>query len=34
VANGIGFTGIAFAVIALARLSRRGQRPDRNRASR
>src|SRR5207249_3282122 len=34
VANDIGFTGIAFAVIALARLSRGGARPDRHRASR
>jgi len=33
VANGIGFAGIIFAVIALARLSRRGVRPDHARAS-
>ena len=34
VANGIGFVGVAFAVIALVRLSRGGARPDRHRASR
>ena len=34
VANGIGFAGIIFAVIALARLSRRGARPAKGKVDR